>query len=174
MYRKQYYAILTISLLLPSLLYFSLIHPNRLLIHEQGHLYATKLIYPEYECEILPSIEFYDSVQEINAEGALTVCPIDIIGETTPNERLIILTSGYGFEFLLALLLLLSPASTAGGIWMLDIARMLLLHNNIHQADFAFMPYWAKAIISAMLLLLFLSSLLIQKYYIKKFFYRKI
>lgn|SRR3989338_5619897 len=168
---KRKYVSLFLFLIISSL-YFVVIRPNLISIHEHGHLFGMQLIFPEHQCKIVYSAEMFDPVIGISRRGSYTICPTVDRSETTINQQFIAVTSGSAFEFLLAFIILLSPFSIVGGIWMLGIAKSLLFLNYVHQADFGWMPYWAKFAISVILFLLFLVSVLLQKYYIKSFLER--
>lgn len=170
--KKKYLTL--IIFLVVSILYFLLIHPNRNIIHEHGHLYAMQAVFQGHKCVIYESAELRDPIEGIRGTGSMTICPTVRKSETTWNQRFISYTSGFGLEFLLAFVLLLSPFSFAGGIWMLAIAKSLLFLNSTSHADLAWMPYWTKIVISTMLFLLFMISILIQKHYIRKIFSEKL
>ena len=81
--------------------------------------------------------------------------------------------SGYGMEFLVALLVMITPLSLIGGVWMLKIQTSILLHNNNIGNDFYWLSFGWKLFIAFLLALMFILALIIQNKWIDYFLKRK-
>lgn len=119
-------------------------------VHEFGHKAAL---------EGKPGIKY--CFYELTPTAHQTVCIPDGT-EIKDSDMKLFYVAGYGLEFLVAVILMLTPFSLLGGAWMLRIMHSVLFYNNFPSTDLHFLSGSAKGFIALFLAFMFSVSLYIQ------------